>query len=372
MSSKTFSFIQNILALADIKINGPEPGDIQIHDERLYHRIMKEGSLGLGEAYMDAWWDAPKLDEFFFKVLSADLDQKIRNNWSLKIFLLLNIIFNRQNKRRAFIIGQKHYDIGNDLYQSMLDPRLTYTCGYFRQAHTLAEAQEAKLDLVCRKLNLQAGQTVLDIGGGWGSFAKFAAEKYGAKVTVITVSRQQVELGKKLCINLDINFILQDYRDIQGKFDHLVSLGMIEHVGFKNYRNYMKIAAQHLNDKGLFLLHTIGSNKSVKITDPWIEKYIFPNSMLPSIKQLGQAFEGLFVMEDWQNFSADYDRTLMAWYANFEQHWPELQKKYGERFHRLWKYYILSAAASFRARKNQLWQIVLSKHGVPGGYRSVR
>ncbi len=370
MAQKTISFVRDLLALADIKVNGNRLWDIQVHNKKLYQRLIQEGSLGLGEAYLDGWWDVQQLDEFFFRVLSANLEQKIRDNWSTSLFLLSNILFNRQNKKRAFIIGQKHYDLGNDLYQAMLDPRLTYTCGYWRQARNLLEAQEAKLDLVCRKLNLQAGQSILDIGGGWGSFAKFAAEKYGVQATVITVSKQQVDLGKKLCAGLPIEFILQDYRDISGKFDHLVSLGMIEHVGYKNYRTYLEIAAQHLKDKGLFLLHTIGGNKSVKVTDPWIEKYIFPNSMLPSIKQLGQAFEGLFVMEDWQNFSADYDPTLMAWFANFDKHWPELKTKYSQRFYRLWKYYILSSAASFRARKNQLWQIVLSKSGVLGGYRS--
>lgn len=371
MTDKKSIFVQNLLDLADVKINGNRPWDIQVHNEKLYQRVIKEGTLGLGEAYMDGWWDAEKLDEFFFKVVRAELDKKIEGNWSFRFFVLFNFLFNFQTKNRAFIVGRRHYDLGNDLYQAMLDSRLTYTCGYWRTAANLADAQEAKLDLVCRKLNLQAGQSVLDIGGGWGSFAKFAAEKYGAKVTVVTVSKEQVELGQKLCAGLPINFILQDYRDIKGNFDHIVSLGMIEHVGYKNYRIYMKVAARCLADNGLFLLHTIGNNDSVKTGDSWLEKYIFPNSMVPSIKQLGQVFEGLFVMEDWQNFSADYGLTLMAWFKNFENNFSELKGKYDERFYRLWKYYLLSCAGSFRARKNQLWQIVLSKKGMLGGYRSV-
>ena len=371
MSNKLKSFIENLLDLADIKINGNRPWDIQVHNDKLYSRLIKQGSLGLGEAYLNSWWDVQKLDEFFFRILKADLDQKVKNNLSFKLFILFNILFNHQTKSRSFIVGQKHYDIGNDLYQAMLDPRMTYTCGYWRQASNLNDAQEAKLDLVCRKLDLKPGQEVLDIGGGWGSFAKFAVEKYGVKVTVITVSKEQIALGEKMCQGLPVNFILQDYRDLQGKFDHIVSLGMIEHVGYKNYRTYMKVVSEHLKDNGLFLLQTIGGNESVKTTDPWIEKYIFPNSMLPSIKQLGEAFEGLFIMEDWQNFSADYDKTLMSWISNFRKHWPELEKKYGERFKRLWEYYLFSSAASFRTRKNQLWQIVLSKQGRPGGYQSV-
>jgi len=372
MSNQKIDFIKKLLAEADIKINGHRPWDIQIYNEELYDRILKDGSLGLGEAYMDAWWDAEKLDEFFFHVLSADLDKKVTGNWQLLGFVLFNALFNRQRKSRAFIIGQRHYDLGNDLYQAMLDPRLTYTGAYWNKATNLAEAQEAKLDLVCRKLNLQAGQNILDIGGGWGSFAKYAAEKYGAKVTVLTVSKEQVALGQKMCTGLPITFLLQDYRDVQGQFDHIVSLGMVEHVGYKNYRTYMEVVARCLKDDGLFLLHTIGSSTSAKRTDPWIEKYIFPNSMLPSIKQFGETFEGLFVMEDWHNFSADYDPTLMAWFNNFNRHWPELKDKYDDRFYRMWKYYLLSSAASFRSRKNQLWQIVLSKKGIPGGYQSVR
>jgi len=371
MASKKITLVQNLLALADIKINGDRPWDIQVHNEAFYNRVLKEGTLGLGESYMAGWWDVEKLDEFFSHVFQADLDKKVKSNWSLMFFIFFNLIFNRQSKNRAFIIGQRHYDLGNDLYQAMLDPRMTYTCGYWRKASNLAEAQEAKLDLVCRKLNLQPGQSVLDIGGGWGSFAKFAAEKYGVKVTVVTVSAEQIALGQQLCAGLAVNFILQDYRDIKGKFDHIVSLGMFEHVGLKNYRTFMKIVAECLADDGLFLLHTIGGSYSVKAGEPWVEKYIFPNAMLPSIKQLGQAFEDILVMEDWQNFGADYDLTLLAWFANFDNHFPELKGKYDAQFYRLWKYYLLSFAGSFRARKNNLWQIVLSKKGRPGGYKSV-
>ncbi|HZJ41871.1 MAG TPA: cyclopropane fatty acyl phospholipid synthase [Patescibacteria group bacterium] len=372
MSNKKLNFIKKLLNKADIQINGHRPWDIQVHNEALYDRILQDGSMGLGEAYLDAWWDVQKLDEFFFRVLNADLDNKIKQNLQLMLFIIFNSLFNRQRKSRAFIIGQHHYDLGNDLYQAMLDPRLTYTGAYWDKATNLAEAQEAKLDLVCRKLKLQAGQNILDIGGGWGSWAKYAAEKYDVKVTVLTVSKEQVALGQELCAGLPVTFLLQDYREVQGQFDHVVSLGMVEHVGYKNYRTYMEVASRCLKDSGLFLLHTIGGNTSVKRNDPWIEKYIFPNSMLPSVKQLGQAFEDIFVMEDWHNFSAYYDPTLMAWFKNFDDHWLELKDKYGDRFYRMWKYYLLSSAASFRSRKNQLWQIVLSKKGIPGRYKSVR
>jgi len=171
---------------------------------------------------------------------------------------------------------------------------------------------------------------------------------------------------------LPIELRLQDYRDVHETFDHVISLGMFEHVGYKNYRTYMEVASRCLKDDGLFLLHTIGGNMSVTHTDPWIERYIFPNSMLPSLAQIGKAIEKIFVMEDWHNFGADYDKTLMAWFHNFNKHWDTLKGKHGDRFYRMWKFYLLASAGGFRARKNQLWQIVLSKNGVPGGYASIR
>ena len=363
--------IEAMLKKAGITINGSNDYDIQVHNENVYGRILQQGSLGLGESYMDGWWDCARLDKFFHRVLATDLEKDIRYNWEILLKLARQRVLNVGRKSKAFDVGEKHYDIGNDLYRVMLDKRLTYTCGYWREADNLDEAQEAKLDLICRKIDLKSGQRVLDIGSGWGSFVGYAAEKYGVTAVGITVSKEQKELADKLYKGLPVETRLQDYRDINEKFDHVVSIGMFEHVGYKNYRLFMKLARASLKDSGLFLLHTIGGNRSVKTADPWFGKYIFPNSMLPSIKQIGQSIEGLFVMEDWHNFGNDYDKTLMAWYTNFESSWNELKVNYSDKFYRMWKYYLLSSAGSFRARRNQLWQIVLSKKGVSGGYHRV-
>ncbi len=371
--------VKKILAGIDVSVGGKREWDIQVHDERLYRRIIAGGSLGLGESYMDGWWDCRKLDEFFSKVLEAQLDRKVGPKWKLAPFAIRNALFNMQSVSRAFQVGERHYDIGNELYKTMLDKRMVYTCAYWnpstssgQAARTLDEAQENKLDLVCRKLGLRSGQKILDIGCGWGSFAKYAAEKYGVSVVGVTISKEQVSLGEKMCEGLPVEIKLQDYRKIEGKFDHIVSLGMFEHVGYKNYRTYMEVVGKNLKDGGLFLLHTIGGNVSVRGGDPWIKKYIFPNGMIPSIKQISSAIEGIFVVEDWHNFGADYDKTLMAWHKNFESGWDEIKSGYNERFKRMWNYYLLSCAGAFRARKMQLWQIVLSKNGVPGGYKSIR
>jgi len=363
---------EKLLSLAGIEINGNNPWDLKVNNEGFYQRVLTRGSLGLGESYMDGWWDCGRLDEFFCRILRAQIQNKVKEDRLLLFKVLLARTINLQSKRRAFQIGERHYDLGNDLYESMLDKRMVYTCAYWEGAETLDEAQEKKLDLVCRKIGLQPGMKVLDIGCGWGSFAKYAAEKYKAEVTGITVSREQVELGERLCKGLPVEIRFQDYRDVTGDFDSIVSLGMFEHVGYKNYRTYMRVVNRCLKDDGLFLLQTIGGNESSVNTEPWIDKYIFPNSLIPSIKQIGDAAEGLFVMEDWHNFSAHYDKTLMAWYRNFDTNWHKIKSNYDERFYRMWKYYLLSCAGSFRARKNQVWQIVFSKRGVSGGYKSIR
>jgi len=362
---------KNLLKEAGIEINGNNPYDITIHNEKFYKRVLSKGSMGLGESYMDGWWDCDRLDEFFYRVLSSNLENRV-GKLSMLPHVIKATIFNLESKRRAFQVGEKHYDIGNELYKNMLDKRMVYSCGYWKNANTLDEAQEAKLDLICKKLDLQPGMKILDIGCGWGSFVKYASEKYKVKVLGVTISKEQVKLGREICKGLPVEIRLQDYRELNEKFDRIISIGMFEHVGNKNYRTFMEVANRNLNNKGLFLLHTIGNNKSSIATDPWTEKYIFPNGILPSIKQIAKAFEGLFVMEDWHNFSADYDTTLMAWHKNFNNSWDKIKPNYNERFFRMWNYYLLSCAGSFRARKNQLWQVVLSKNGVLGGYKSIR
>jgi cyclopropane-fatty-acyl-phospholipid synthase len=363
---------EELLRHAGITLNGNHPWDIRIHNDKFYKRVITEGELGIGESYMDGWWDAEKVDELIYKILMAKLDEKIHLNFSIQTRFFLAGLLNRQSKRKAFQNGERHYDLGNDLFQNMLDKRMNYSCAYWKEADSLDVAQENKLDLICRKLHLEPRQRVLDIGCGWGAFGKYAAEKYHVDVVGITVSKEQIELGKKLCKNLPVEFRLMDYRDLNEKFDRIVSVGMIEHVGYKNYRTYFEVIHRSLNEHGLFLLHTIGRNISLKTIDLWTNKYIFPNANLPSVSQLGNAIENLFVMEDWHNFGVDYDKTLMAWYHNFENNWDKVKSKDSVRFFRMWKYYLLSDAASFRARRNQLWQIVLSKNGLREGYLPVR
>ncbi|MGH9689899.1 MAG: cyclopropane fatty acyl phospholipid synthase [Candidatus Acidiferrales bacterium] len=353
--------IQRIFSPAGITIGGDRPWDIVVGNSGFYPRVLRLGSLGLGEAYMDGWWDCGALDEFFYRILRAGLDRKRICDWHLALSSLWATVLNRQTPSRSKRVAEQHYDLDNDLYQKMLDRRMVYTCARWEHVSNLNEAQEAKLDFVCRKLDLKPGMLLLDIGCGWGSLAKYAAEKYGVRAVGITLSREQMQLGQQMCADLPVEIRLQDYRDVREKFDRVASLGMFEHVGYKNYRSYFELAHRALAPGGLFFLSTIGTNHSVRVCDPWIAKYIFPNSHLPSPTQLSAAVEGLFIVEEWQNWRADYDRTVMAWFQNFQKSWNQLKLRYDERFYRMWKYYLMASAGSFRSQQNQDWQIVLAR-----------
>ncbi|SEM87020.1 cyclopropane-fatty-acyl-phospholipid synthase [Luteibacter sp. UNCMF331Sha3.1] len=361
----------DLLQHAGITLGGNRPTDLVVHDERTYARVFAHGSLGLGEAYMDGWWDVSDLAGFFSRVLSSHVDESLRTLDALIVHLKARFL-NMQRGEHAWEVGRQHYDLGNDLFQAMLGKRLVYSCGYWAQAENLDDAQEAKLDLICRKLQLRRGQHVLDIGCGWGEALKFAAERYGVSGVGVTISKEQAEFARELCKGLPIEIRLQDYHELDERFDAILSVGMFEHVGARNYRSWFEVARRCLHPEGLALLHCIGSNGTPGRPDPWIEKYIFPNSVIPAMSQVATALEGLFVVEDWHNFGTDYDRTLMAWKANVDAAWPRLAARYDERFRRMWDFYLGCSAGVFRSRRDQLWQLTLSPGGVAGGYRVPR
>lgn len=363
--------IQSILSEAGISVNGPEPHDIQVHNERFYTRVLSQGSLGLGESYMDGWWDCPALDAFFTKLLSQPLPIIVTQPWPVLIGGILSRLTNLP-LACPYHIGKIHYDLGNEFYRAMLDKTMSYSCAVWKGADSLETAQTNKLTRICQKLALHKGQTLLDIGCGWGGLARLAAHKYGNTVTGITVSHQQAKLAREVCLDLSVDIRYEDYHSLRGVFNNIASIGMFEHVGYKNYRDFFKAVSRLLADNGLFLLQTIGSLKTKKGYDPWLNRYIFPNAHLPSLAQISLAAEGSLVAEDIENIGADYDTTLMAWHRNFEAHWPRFTSSYGLHFYRMWRYYLLMSAGIFRSRHAQVWQIVFSKQGVRGGYHSLR
>lgn len=361
----------SLLERAGVPLDGDEPFALRVHDERLWDRVLAERNLGLGEAYMDGWWDCDALDQLFTRLLAGGIDEAVRPSLRLLTGVAHATLVNRQSVRRAARNARHHYDIGNDLYERMLDKRMVYSCGYWHTAEDLDTAQEAKLDLVCRKLQLEPGVRLLDIGCGWGGLAQFAAERYGAHVVGISPAANQVAVARRRTAGLPVEIRQCDYREVRGSFDRIVSIGMVEHVGPRNLRRFFDACDALLAHDGLMLHHLIGSTVSQRRVDPWFDRYIFPGGVLPSLAQLGRAAEPRWVVEDVHNFGPDYDRTLMAWHANVEAAWPHLPA-YDERFRRMWRYYLLTCAAGFRVRQLQLWQVVLRRKGLAPRYHAPR
>src|ERR1043166_6858741 len=359
--SKAQKLLTNLLAVADIQINGARPWDIQVHDARFFGRVLASGTLGFGESYMDGWWDCDALDEMCCRAMRAGLDRRFTFSLPNILAWLAALAINPQTVRRSRKVGRVHYDLSNDFFEAMLDPNMQYSCALFDEGDDLAAAQLRKLDWICERLRLRPGLRLLDIGCGWGGLTRHAARQYGCQVVGITISQEQFDYAQRWCRGLDVAFRLRDYREVTEQFDRVVSVGMVEHVGYKNYRTYMRAAARSLGKDGLFLCQGICHNFSVVGGDPWIKRYIFPNSMLPSLARLTRAAEDVFIVEDVKNIGPNYDPTLLAWEENFRRAWPRFADRYGERFRRMWRFYLLSCAGAFRARSLQVYSILFSK-----------
>ena len=370
------AIVCNLLDSAGVRLDGQRNCDIIVHHPGFYRRVLTHGSLGLGESYMDGWWDCRRIDEFVHRLLSAQsqLPRWLQRRFRVTAAMRQSLF--RAGVRQANAKTAEHYDLGNRFFELMLGPTMAYSCGYWARAQSLDEAQTAKHRLVCEKLDLQRGERILDVGCGWGGFARFAAETVGCEVVGVTISREQAEYARSFCSGLPVEIQLCDFRAMAKSFpepfDKVVSIGMFEHVGARNYRRYFEEIEGVLRPGGLCLIQTVGRHASDR-TDPWVERYIFPGGELPTISEIASATGRHLVMEDLHNFGADYDRTLMAWWQNCRGSGAAYLRAGGERFERMWKFYLMGFAGNFRARdRNQLWQIVVSRGGLAGGYRSKR
>ncbi|MGC6520757.1 MAG: cyclopropane fatty acyl phospholipid synthase [Candidatus Puniceispirillaceae bacterium] len=379
--------VKNLAALAGVTVNGAGAGDIRIKDKRTFTLVARQGTLGLGEAYMAGYWDCDDLETFFEKVFTANLGRSVKEGAGVVWTRILGRLTNIQTASNTRNLADTHYNVSNEMFEAMLGPTMAYSCAYWPEAADLDTAQLAKYDLVCRKLGLTENDRLLDIGCGWGGFARYAAATYGCHVTGLTISGEQARYARELCRGLPVTILCRDYRhmpdclDGDTTFTKVSSIGMFEHVGHKNYRLFMRQVADRLVDDGLCLLHTIGCYRTLDFaSSPWIEKYIFPSSMLPSLSHVSQASEGLLVLEDLQDIGYNYHRTLMCWHDRFEDYWHRrthgqpLPKVWGSEdvFYRMWRFYLISTATSFRLRRTPVWQFVFSKHGVKGGYIAPR
>lgn len=364
--------VRDLLGRADITIGGGRDHDIVVHDPRFYKKFLKHGRLGLGEAYMDGWWDCPRVDEFTRHIYHSDLDGFSEKASLADMATLIRARFAPDGSRaRAQDVAHVHYNVGNELFATMLDRRMMYSCPIWDDAgDTLDQAQEKKLERICRKLGLQAGMRVLDIGCGWGGFAQYAAEKHGVDVVGISIAEEQIALARDTCTAPGLSFHVMDYRDVPtlGRFDRIVSIGMFEHVGLAFYRAYFEVAASVLAEDGLFLLHT-NTLRDSRYSSPWLTKYIFPGGFVPSLSQVTQPMEGLFFVEHAENIGFYYYRTFLAWYDNFVRGWDGVKDSYDQRFFRMWSYYLLTVAAGYEARYVHVHQLVLAGKGRQSAYQ---
>ena len=358
------SRIADFLERTDILIDGARAWDLQVKDDRFFGRIRREGLVGLGESYMDGWWDCERLDELACRVFSTGIVGSHKNDRLTRLLQLKSRIFNMRKGRRSEKVARTHYDLGNTFFERMLGPTMVYSCAHWSRASALDGAQVDKLDLLCQSLGVKPGQRVLDVGCGWGSFAKHAATRYGCQVVGITNSSKQCEYAQVFCDGLPVEVHLMDYRDGRlsalGPFDRIVSVGMFEHVGGKNHGRYMEIIRRLLADDGRFLLQTIGTHGPYTV-DPWFDRHIFPNSAVPRPRDIARAIDGRFLIQEWRNSGLDYDPTVTAWHENL-CNGPEGLKPWNQtRFRRMWSYYLLCAAGNFRSRRAwQLWRILLT------------
>jgi cyclopropane-fatty-acyl-phospholipid synthase len=354
-----------LLREANLEINGSSPGSPRILNRSFFSRVLSDGSVGLGDSYMEGWWECERLDIFFDRFLRARLNERACGGLLARVNALRYSDLWRHSIREGRCVATRHYDKGNQIFEEMLDSRMVYSCGYFvgSDVDDLERAQLEKLDLVCRKLALEPGMRLLDVGCGWGALAAHAAEYYGVNVTGATNSVEQFNYARKRYCHLPISWELKDYRQIEGSYDRIVSVGMFEHVGSRQYPLFFETLSRHLVPDGVALLHTIGKNRTDASLDPWIARHIFPNSHLPSLAEVARPIEGRFVMEDCQNIGPHYDPTLMAWHRRFSTHKARISDRYGDDFFRMWSYYLLSCAGAFRARAMQVWQFVLTHPG---------
>lgn len=362
--------IKDIFKIAGITLSDKpsnEPLTITVNNKQFYKNMVSNGELGFAESYMDGHWDCSDLSAITYQLL-INLDKL--ENALMKQSLTVGASLLKQHISRLFQYNTReiskkmievHYDIGNDLYEKMLGKTMGYTCAYYYKPNmTLDEAQIAKFELVARKLHLKEGMTVLDMGCGWGQQAKYIADKYKVTILAVSLSKEQINWANENNKSDRVTYKLMDYRDVKGKFDRVYSIGMLEHVGLNNYPVFFNKSYDVLKDDGILLVHFISTNPPKAKLSPFIDKYIFPNAYIPKKKDIiGSFLDNKWSLEDWQNIGVSYNTTLLAWYDNIKD-WKGLDN-YDKRFRRMWEFYLLGCASSFKAENDCLWQIVFTK-----------
>ncbi len=339
-----------------------------IHDRVTLWRLLTNPFLNFGDYYcagrIDIEGDLVTFTEAVYRALA-----KLHNPWGRckpSVFRRNHSDKNSLSRSRQNI--HYHYDIGNDFYQLWLDKEMLYTCAYFPEpGSTLEEAQIAKMDLVCRKLRLKAGQRVVEAGCGWGALALYMARRYGAKVRAYNISGEQIAYARKRAkaegMEGQVEYIEDDYRNISGEYDTFVSVGMLEHVGLDHYRELGRVIDKSLTEEGFGLIHSIGQNTAEPM-GPWLLKRIFPASYPPTLREMMDIFEPLgFTVLDVENLRLHYARTLEHWLERFEKNTDKVLEMFDDCFIRAWRLYLSGAIANFNLGALQLFQVVFSRPG---------
>jgi cyclopropane-fatty-acyl-phospholipid synthase len=369
-SSAAFKLTARLLERCGLAINGPAARDPQIHDERVYARLLKNGSVGAGEAFMDGWWDARDLSGCLEAVLRADLDAQFRGALFREKFRELRFQWlNRQTRELSRRVARDHYDLPFEFWRRMLGKTMQYSCAYWeRGARDLDEAQVAKMELICRKLQLEEGLSVLETACGWGSLAHHMAAHHGVRVKAFTLSEQQYRYAVAHYSHPRVEFFCADYRDFaarhQGeKFDRIASIGLVEHVGRRNLDVFFRMIQRFMKPEGWALVHGMGK-QTPEATDPWITRYIFPGGEIPRLSHLVDSISRCALnVEDLHNLGLSYIPTLRAWLQSLSE--PAGEGAPQGRALRMWVYFLSLSIAAFEARKLQLYHFILSHHGAP-------
>lgn len=358
---------------AGITIGGHAAHDLRVLDPSFFRRIAMNPAYELGQTYVDGLWECDAIDRMMTKLLAAGVGQSFEHGRQFFVRSLVAKAHNLQSRLRAKIVIDRHYDLGDELFAAMLDESMAYTCAIFETPETsLADAQQAKMRVLCNKLELASGETFLDIGCGWGGLLDHAARVNGARVTGITISKNQhATATERVRHHPGASVRLMDYRDLpkQGeRYAKVAAVEMIEAVGPKNYETFFRSVHDVMEPGGRFVLQCFISHRSVYVCNEWFDRHIFPNGVSPSLAFLSRASESTFgapsVIED---IGLHYDPTLMAWNDNFEAAYPSLVRYgYDERFRRMWRFYLTSLAGVFRAKHLRCYQIVYEKPGHRG------
>jgi cyclopropane-fatty-acyl-phospholipid synthase len=371
--------VRSLAQRAHLRINGDRSFDPQIPPHlipQLAVRVLLGGSRAWGEAYMDGWWTADDVTELTARLLEYRVAKR---PVAIPEFVLRmqELFRDRQSAARSVENIQNHYDAGEEFFGAVLGKPMVYSCGYAgRGASSLSAMQRDKMDLTIEKTAVRPGDTLLDVGCGYGELLYRAATKYGARAYGVTLSEDQFEHGIRLCEGVDAHPLKMNYLDMlkefgPGYFKRIVSVGMFEHVGPEHYREYFQTIHDLLDDDGVFTHHSIYTSGGAG-RDPWIDAYIFRGGVLPRAAQVDEAIEGLFEIRDVHEFGRDYYTTNLYWLDNLVRHKEAIVEQFGIRFYRMMHYAYSIFAACFKTRRTLLQQRVLVKPGTHLDYKTVR